>query len=202
MIFGLLGMIFKAFYLNNDEAYIQSKAFPLTESVTADFETKRDAKYQIAIALVPSEELKKARAFTISGDAYESSAHLGRYVLNGTKIKLVGLTKEDAKLDSRFHIFGPHPPVISNHHWDPHASYSLATFEARAGSKYRLTVFQETGASEPDRPRVPGYVIVDLAEHWTTSITMPVIMGLGFLISLIASFSSGISSELTALRRK
>ena len=122
MLFGLLGMIFKAFYLNHDNAYIRGDLFPLAGAIAADFETRHSTTYTVGIAFPPSEELRKVRALTYRGDAYEGSEHLGRYVLNSTKLNLVALSPSHVELEQAFHIFGPHPQLFSEYRWDPHAT--------------------------------------------------------------------------------
>lgn len=160
VLLGFGGVLINLGYRSYVEASIQEASFPLSETLEAEFETKLDAEYKIVIAFRESDGLKRARVETTGGDAYERSGNLGRYVLKGIKIDLVGMTESVTGFKEGFSIFGGAPAYENTSlEWDPHASYQFATFQGQAGKRFRLTVTQAHGTANASNP-VPAYVMV------------------------------------------
>ena len=180
-------MMFNLFYRSYVEAFVQEVTFPLTEQLSADFETKLTAEYKVVIGLQFSDSLTKVRSQSVGGDGYESSKNLGKSVLEGVKLKVVGLTNSNINFKETFSIFGGAPAYENTAlGWDPHASYLLANFQGKAGNQYRLTIIQKTSKNSQSKPQVPAYIMVRKASNWTSFI-IPSIVSLCILTLLIAT---------------
>ena len=200
VLLSLFAVLFKAFYLKYAEPYAQEKIFPLSEPLTVEFETKLSKKYKVVVALRPSKELGEAVQKTYGGDAYESSANLGRYMLYGAKVRVTGLTDPDINFRETFSIFGADPLTsVSDYVWDPHANYELATFDGQRGNRYRLTIIQEPNAASPGKPHVPAYVMVREAINWTAVLIY--LAFIGFILALVGIFFGGVVAMFRGIRR-
>jgi|GEM_PF-5893465 hypothetical protein len=171
-IFGAGCIVFKLFYRGYAEAYVQEISFPLSGNLSATFETKLSTEYKIVIGLKPSEGLYKSNGLTTGGDAYERSENLGRYVLEGVKVKLDGLTNSDTRFKETFSIFGGAPAYENTAlEWDPQSSYLLANFQGKAGHRYRLMLIQQPITNIPNKPIVPAYLMVRQVNDWSNYLT-------------------------------
>lgn len=143
------------------EVFVREAAFPLADRVEAEFETRLDAEYRVILAFRESEELKRARAETTGGDAYERSANIGRYLLDGLDVKLSGITVEPTTFRKTFSVFGG-ASIYENTslEWAPHESYLVATFRGEANKRYRLVIVQSVNAGSVKGQSVPAYIMV------------------------------------------
>ncbi len=152
----------------HDEAFVQTVDLPMQGTAGGEFHAKYDARYKVVVAFKKSDQLEKARASTIGGDAYESSAKLGQSLLQEIDLKIDGAEN----IEKAFSIFGGAPGYVrTDLQWEPHASYQLATFDAIEGKRYKLALSQNKSGSP-----TPAYIMIRMIEPPTSSAGLLVIV--------------------------